>query len=50
MFIEKVYPLISHQTGATFWTPLDQIIALIPVIRANVIVQTIKEMAPTFHD
>ena len=44
------YSLISHQTGATFWTPLDQIIALIPVIRASVIVQTIKEIAPTFHD
>ena len=42
--------LISHQTGATFWTPWDQIIEFIAVLRLIIAVQKAKEQAPTFHD
>ena len=46
----RLYILISHQTGATFWIPLDQIIELIPVIKTSAIVHTTREMTPTFRD
>ena len=47
---EVIHTNITPDLGATFWMPLDQIIELIPVIKASAIVHTTREMTPTFRD
>ena len=44
------HSLISHHTGATFSTLLDQMNEFMAVVKLIVAIQTANEHAPTFQD